>query len=35
MMQLLPRDDTWPAAIAIALWLGAITWGIGFIVRYL
>lgn len=27
--------DTWAAAIVIALWLGAIAWGIGFIVRYI
>lgn len=27
--------DTWPAAFGIALWLGAIAYGIGFIARYI
>lgn len=27
--------DTWPAAFCIALWLGTIAWGIGFIVRFI
>jgi hypothetical protein len=27
--------DTWPAAFIIALWLGAMAWGIGFIVRFI
>jgi hypothetical protein len=27
--------ETWPAAFAIALWLGAMAWGIGFIVRFI
>jgi hypothetical protein len=27
--------ETWPAAFAIALTLGSIAWGIGFIVRYI
>lgn len=35
MMQLIPRDDTWSAALIIALWLGAIAWGVGFIIRFI
>jgi hypothetical protein len=27
--------ETWPAAFAIALTLGSIAWGVGFIVRYI
>lgn len=27
-------NDSWLAAIGIALWLGAMAWGIGFIVRF-
>jgi hypothetical protein len=27
--------ETWPAAFAIALALGSIAWGVGFIVRYI
>jgi hypothetical protein len=27
--------ETWPAAFVIALWLGAMAWGIGFIVRFI
>ncbi|MCP1937409.1 hypothetical protein J2R95_003204 [Bradyrhizobium japonicum] len=28
-------DDTWAAAFVFTLWLGAMAWGIGFIVRYI
>lgn len=28
-------SETWPVAFGIALWLGAMAWGIGFIVRYI
>jgi hypothetical protein len=34
----MPADsnaDTWAASFAIALWLGVMTWGIGFIVRHI
>lgn len=33
-MAMLHRDD-WPAAFVLVLWLGAMAWGIGFIVRYI
>jgi hypothetical protein len=34
----MPADsnaDTWAFSFALALWLGAMAWGIGFIVRYI
>jgi hypothetical protein len=29
------NNDTWLAAFSIALWLGSMAWGFGFIARYL
>ena len=29
------NNDTWLAAVSIALWLGSTAWGIGFIVRFI
>jgi hypothetical protein len=28
-------DETWTAAFGIALWLGAMAYGVGFIAKYL
>jgi hypothetical protein len=29
------QSDTWAFSFGVALWLGAMAWGIGFIVRFI
>jgi hypothetical protein len=29
------QADTWAASFVVAVWLGTMAWGIGFIVRYI